>query len=84
VVVEPDEFVPFVLGEAVVVEEIEGVAPVAVDAEVEHAHAEVVGDVGEIVFRVRRHQEGMTNDQAPMTREIPSAKFQAPIKKSAE
>jgi hypothetical protein len=50
VVVEPDEFVPFVLGEAVLVEEIEGVVPLAVDAEVEDAHAEAVRDIGEVVL----------------------------------
>ena len=55
-VVEPDEFVPFVLGEAVLVQEIESVVPLAVDAEVEDSHAEVVGNVGEVMFWVRRHE----------------------------
>ena len=40
---EPDEFVPFVLGEAVLIQEIEGVVPLAVDAEVQDTHAKVVG-----------------------------------------
>ena len=76
---EPDEFVPFVLGEAVLVQEIEGVVPLAVDAEVEDAHAEVVGDVGQVMFWVRGH-ERITNDQAPITKEVPSTKFQVPKK----
>ena len=52
---EPDDFVPFVLGEAVLVQEIECVVPPAVDAEVEDAHAKVVRDIGEVVFWVRGH-----------------------------
>ena len=39
VVVEPDEFVPFVLGEAVLVEEVKGILPLAMNAKVEDAHA---------------------------------------------
>jgi len=57
VVVEPDEFEPFVLGEIVLVQEIEGVVPLAMDAEVEDAEAEFVGDFGEVVFRVRNHAD---------------------------
>ena len=52
---EPDEFVPFVLGEPVLVQEIEGVVPLAMDAEVEDAHAEIVGDFGEVMFWVGGH-----------------------------
>ena len=53
---EPDEFVPFVLGEAVLVQEIESVVPLAMDAEVEDAHSEVVRNVGQVMFGVRRHE----------------------------
>ena len=74
-VVEPDEFVPFVLGEAVLVEEVVSVVPLAMDAEVENAHAEVVRDFGEVMFWVGGH-ERITNDQAPITKEVPSSKFQ--------
>jgi len=62
VVVEPDEFVPFVLGEAVLVQEVEGLVPLAVDAEVEDAEAQFLGDVGEIVFWVRIHADLNTED----------------------
>ena len=54
-VVEPDDFPPFVLSEAVLVQEIEGVVPLAMDAEVEDTHAEVVGNVGQVMFGVRGH-----------------------------
>ena len=54
-VVEPDEFVPFVLGEAVLVEEIETVMPLAMEAEVENAHAEVVWNVGQVMFWASAH-----------------------------
>ena len=62
VVVEPDEFVPFVLGEAVLVQEIEGVVPLAMDAEIKDAHAEVVRDFGEVMFWVNLHAEFNTED----------------------
>ena len=68
-VVEPDEFVPFVLGKAVLVQEIEGVVPLAMDAEVEDAHAEVVRDFGEVVFWVRRHAAFNTEDTSTETAE---------------
>ena len=55
VVVEPDDFVPFVLGEAVLVQEIEGVVPLAVDAEVQHLETEILGNFSEVVFWVRGH-----------------------------
>ena len=61
-IVEPDDFPPFVLGEAVLVEEIEGVVPLAMDAEVEDAHAEFVGNVGKVMFGVRGHAEFNTED----------------------
>src|SRR5688572_29843875 len=49
-VVEADEVVAFVLVEAVLPEEFEGFVPDAAHAEVEHAGAEVVGNVGQIIF----------------------------------
>ena len=75
VVMEPDDFVPFVLGETVLVQEIESVVPLVMDAKVENTKVEFLGDAGEVVFWERVH-EGMTNDQAPMTKEIPSSKLQ--------
>jgi hypothetical protein len=66
--VEPDDFPPFVLGEAVLVEQIEGVVPVATDAEVENAQANFLGDFGEVVFWVRVqagfNTEGTKNTEA--------------------
>ena len=59
---EPDEFVPFVLGEPVLMQEIEGVVPLAMDAKVEDAHAELVGNVGKVVFGVDVHAEFNTED----------------------
>ena len=59
---EPDEFVPFVLGEPVLVQEIEGFVPFATHAEVEDAHAEVAGDFGEVVFWVGTHARFNTED----------------------
>jgi len=57
VVVEPGEFEPFVLGEAVLMEEVEGVVPLSMDAEVEDTQAEFLGDFGEVVFGVRNHAD---------------------------
>ena len=56
-VVEPGEFVPFVLGEAVLVEEVESVLPLAMDAEVEDAHAKFVRHIGEVMLGVRGHAD---------------------------
>ena len=53
---EPDDFPPFVLGEAVLMQEIDGVVPLAMDAEVEDAHAQFVGDFGKVMFWARRHE----------------------------
>src|SRR5436190_20146211 len=50
---EPDDFVPFVLGEAVLVQEIEGVVPVATNAKVENTETDFLGYVGEVVFWIR-------------------------------
>jgi hypothetical protein len=57
VVVEPDDLPPFVLGEPVLVQKVEGVGPLTMDAEVEDAHAEFVGNVGEVMFWVDVHTE---------------------------
>ena len=56
-VMEPDDFVPFVLGEAVLVQEIEGVVPVATNAKVENTETDFLGDVGEVVFWIRAHPD---------------------------
>jgi hypothetical protein len=60
VIVEPDEFVPFILAEAVLVQEIKGIVPLAVDAKVQELEAQFLGDFGEVVFGVRAHASRAT------------------------
>ena len=53
--VEPGEFVPFIFGEAALMQEIECIVPLMAGAEIQETQAEVMGNVGEVMFRVRCH-----------------------------
>ena len=61
-VVEPDHFVPFVMREAVLVQEIEGVVPVAVDAKVKDTETKLLGNIGEVMFGIGLHPILNTED----------------------
>ena len=56
--IEPGDFVEFVVGEAMLVKQIEGVVKAPMRAEIQKALAEFLGNVGEVMFRVRRHGLG--------------------------